>query len=122
MRHRKTHVKGNAIINNKSNISLSVLISSWVSEEHTEDPSSELLELQEDLSLSEYSDPEADIPVVSLEQLKQERGGEMFPEEETREFLELLSERFGFTDLEVKLCYVEPEKQARKLCMFIFVS
>ena len=69
--------------------------------------------------MSDYSDSEPiETPVVPLDQLREERGGMLFTEEEISEFLQLLSDRFNFTDMEVKLSYVDPEKQARKLCKF----
>ncbi|KAI6660383.1 General transcription factor 3C polypeptide 1-like [Oopsacas minuta] len=95
---------------------------SCISEEITEGASqkSELFDIQDDsLLASEYSDTEEitadDSPVVPLGTLRKERGGVMFPQEELNKLLDLLSERFGSMDTEVKLSYVEPQMESRKL-------
>ena len=88
-----------------------------MSEEQNEDPSSELLGYQQDSSTSDYSESELlETSVIPLDQLREERGGVLFSDQEISDFLELLSNRFNFTDMQVNLTYVEPEKQARKLC------
>lgn len=73
--------------------------------------------------MSEYSDsdpsPTDNTPVAPLSQLKQERGGIVFTEEEIKSLVDQLTARFGALDTELKLSYVEPHMLPRKLGEYI---
>eukprot|EP00800_Vazella_pourtalesii_P020350 TRINITY_DN7163_c1_g1_i1.p1 TRINITY_DN7163_c1_g1~~TRINITY_DN7163_c1_g1_i1.p1 ORF type:complete len:357 (-),score=90.66 TRINITY_DN7163_c1_g1_i1:757-1827(-) len=103
-----------------------LLDNSYQSDVVTEEPSqdSDLFDNQDEtLSVSEYSDsdpsPTDNTPVAPLSQLKQERGGIVFTEEEIKSLVDQLTARFGALDTELKLSYVEPHMLPRKLGEYI---
>ena len=94
----------------------------WSNEDMYDESSyqdSSLLDTQDMASLSEESENEEDCsgpdpPVVPLEKLKAENGGDVFSEREINEFIALLRERFDSPRMEIRLTYLDPDIQARK--------